>query len=302
MQFDALIIGGSFAGISAALQLARARQNILVIDGGSRRNRFADHSHGFLGQDGRPPQHIIADAKAQLLKYPTVTWQDGIAEKARRDGAQFIVTLEDGTDFSGRYVLLATGVRDTLPDIPGLWQRWGKSVFHCPYCHGYELNQNPVGVLAVSEASMHQALMLPDWGPTTFFLNDAFAPDERQHQQLLARGITIEPCPVDEIKGDQATIMLSDGREIDLAGLFVAPRTEIASPIAQQLGCAMEEGPTGAFIRTDQIMETSIPGVFACGDAAMAMGSVALSVANGARAGAAVHYSLIFKDESQQVA
>lgn len=169
-EFDAIIVGGSYAGLSAATQLARARRRVLVIDGGQRRNRYASHSHGFLTQDGSGTAAIAAEGKAQLLAYATVTWLDGTAVQAvaGRDGDGFDVTLADGKVVHGRRLVLASGVVDELPPVDGLSERWGGSVFHCPYCHGYELEQGAIGVLATGPLSMHHALMLPDWGTVTF--------------------------------------------------------------------------------------------------------------------------------------
>lgn len=291
-MFDVIVAGGSYAGQSAALQLARARRRIAIIDAGVRRNRFADASHGFLGQDGRDPAAIAADAKTQLLAYPNVTWISGTAERARAAGGGFAVDLAGGETLAAHRIVLATGVADDLPDVPGLKERWGTSVFHCPYCHGYELGGGPIGVLAASEMSMHQALMLPDWGPTSFFLNGAFKPDAEQRAALARRGVQVEATPVLRVDGN-VDVVLADGRRVPVAGLFVASRTRVASPLAEQLGCAFEEGPMGPFIRTDATKETSVPGVFACGDAARAAGSVALAVGDGAMAGMGAHRSLM---------
>lgn len=295
MLHDAIIVGGSYAGLSAALQLARARRLVMVIDGGQRRNRFAAASHGLLGQDGRAPGDIIADARAQLMAYPTVTWVDGTVERVARTGDGFAVCVEKRVSYDAKRLVLATGVADQLPDVPGLAERWGRSVFHCPYCHGYELGGGPVGVLAGSEFSMHHALMLPDWAPTTFFLNGTFEPDDEQLAHLAQRGVTVEHQPVVRISGEAATVELSDGRAVPLRGIFVLARTAPVSPLAEQLGCAMEDGPVGPYIRTDETRETTVPGVFACGDIARPAGSLALAVGDGTMAGVAVHRSLIFR-------
>ncbi|MDR7093713.1 NAD(P)/FAD-dependent oxidoreductase [Hydrogenophaga laconesensis] len=290
---DAIVIGGSYAGLSAALQLARARRRVLVIDAGVRRNRFAAASHGFLGQDGRAPDEMAAEGKAQLLAYPNVRWLDGTVDMAVAEEGGFRVSTDGGLTERARKLVLAIGVVDELPSIDGLAQRWGRAVFHCPYCHGYELGNGRIGVLAVGALSMHHALMLPDWGSTTFFLNDAFEPDEAQRAALAARGVTVEAGAVARLV-DTATVELRDGRRFVMDGLFTASRTHIASPVAARLGCAMDEGPTGAFIRTDAMQATSVPGVFACGDAARAAGNVAISVGAGAMAGAAAHQALMF--------
>lgn len=295
--FDAIIVGGSYAGIAAALQLARARRRVLVVDEGLRRNRFASHSHGFLGQDGRPPGEIAAEARDQLMRYPTVTWMTGRAGEAARTSEGFQITDQDGIAYRGRRLLIAVGVVDELPAIPSLAEGWGRSVFHCPYCHGYELMQGRIGVVAVSGQSMHHALMLPDWGPTTLLLNAAFEPDADQSAHLARRGVTVETALISGIDGDPPEVSLADGRTLPFAGLFVLPRSRVASPLAAQLGCATEDGPLGTHIRVDAMQETSIPGVFACGDAARAAGSVALAVGAGTIAGTALHRSLLFCED-----
>lgn len=291
--FDVAVIGGSYAGLSAAMQLARARRRILVVDAGLRRNRFAAASHGFLGQDGRAPDAIAAEGKRQLLAYPTVQWLDGEAAQAEPILGGFRVRMQSGDEVRTRQIILATGVVDDLPEIPGLAERWGKHVFHCPYCHGYELGQGRIGVLAISPMALHQAMMLPDWGTVTLFTNEAIELDDAQRETLARRGVVIEPQRVAGIV-DAATVQLTDGRRIVMDGLFTASRTRVSSPIAEQLGCQFEEGPIGTYIHTDAFKATSVKGVFACGDAARMAGNVAFAVGDGAQAGAAAHQALLF--------
>lgn len=294
-HFDAIVIGGSYAGMSAAMQLARARRQILVIDAGVRRNRFASASHGFLGQDGRAPDVIAAEARVQLLAYPTVCWLEGsVSQAAKADDENFVVSVQGGESFQAKRLVLATGVIDELPLIDGFAERWGKSLFHCPYCHGYELDNGRIGVLARGAVSLHHALMLPDWGQVTFFINGSFVPDEKQLAELSTRRVSIEYERVARIT-ETATVELIDGRSVPLDGLFALPCIRMASPVAEQLGCAFEEGPVGSFILTDAMKATTIPGVFACGDAARAAGSVALAVGDGAQAGVSAHRSMIFR-------
>lgn len=292
-RYDAIVIGGSYAGLSAALQLARARRRLLVIDAGIRRNRFAKSSHGFLGQDGRPPEAIAAEGRAQLLAYPNVQWRDGSAAEARREEGGFSVSMEDGARLEASYLVLATGVKDGLPPVEGLAERWGRSVFHCPYCHGYELNEGRIGVLAVAPHSLHHALMLPHWGQVTFFTNGAFEPDAEQRAELQARSVTVEPRRVARLV-DTATVELEDGTRVVLDGLFTATHMSMASPLAEQLGCELDESPMGRYIRTDALKQTTVPGVFACGDAARMAGNVALAVGDGAQAGASAHRAMLF--------
>lgn len=292
MKIDFAIIGGSFAGLSAALQLARARRQVLVVDAGQRRNRVVDEagggSHGFLSQDGRAPAEIAADGKQQLLRYPNVRWIDGLADDARVSADGRLEFRVGDIQVSAGRLVLATGVRDELPPVPGLAERWGRSVFHCPYCHGYEMDAGPVGIIAGSPLAHHQALMLPDWGVTTLFLNGVYTPSDDERAALQRRGTKLEFTPVERIEG-VADVVLKDGRTLRMNGLFTQPRTHMASPVAKQLGCAMEEGPMGRFIKVSALQETTVPNVFACGDAARAAGNVALAVSDGVMAAFAAH-------------
>jgi thioredoxin reductase len=291
-EFDVIVVGGSYAGLSAAMQLARARRKVLVVDAGRRRNRHALHSHGFLTQDGSEAAQIASLGRAQLQAYPTVAWATDTIVAASGEAEYFEATFGDGGQVSGRRLILATGVTDLLPPIDGLAERWGRSVFHCPYCHGYELGEGDIGVIATSALSMHHALMLPDWGRVTLFLNEAFVPDEAQGAALDRRGVTVDTTPVARIDGE-AEVVLRDERRLPMAGLFVAPRTVMTGGLAQQLGCAIEAGPMGDFVSTDAQKATSVQGVFCCGDMARAAGNVAMAVADGAMAGVAAHRSLI---------
>lgn len=297
MFHDAIVIGGSFAGLSAAMQLARARRHVLVIDSDLPRNRFADAAHGFLGQDGRPPQTILREARRQLAAYPTVSFVAGRATEARAAGSGFAVTLADGDAAQAARLVLATGVRDELPPIPGLSERWGASVLHCPYCHGYEVAGRPLGVLGDSPMSAHKAAMLMDWGPTTYFSQGAFEPDEAAAALLATRGATVERSPIVELLGkgsELEAVRLADGRTTPLAALFVAPQVSMASPLAEQLGCAFEQGPAGPYLRIDPRGLTSVPGVYAAGDAANPLHNATLASAAGVMAGFGAHQSLAF--------
>ncbi|WP_426699720.1 NAD(P)/FAD-dependent oxidoreductase [Rhodanobacter sp. Col0626] len=292
-DFDVIVVGGSYAGLSAALQLARARRRVLVVDAGQRRNRYARHSHGFLTQDGSEGSAIVAKGREQLLAYPTVTWHEGTAANAVVHEGGFQVTLQDGQLFQVHRLVLATGVIDELPPIDGLAERWGRHVFTCPYCDGYELAQGNIGVLASGPMALHQAMMLPDWGTVTLFLNDAFEPDEAQLAALVQRGVAIERTLVERIAG-KAEVVLRDGRTRPLDGLFVMGSTRAGSPLAEQLGCAFDQGPVGLCIRTNEQKASTVAGVYCCGDAARMFPGVANAVADGVMAGVAAHQSLIF--------
>lgn len=292
MLYDVIIVGGSYAGLSAGLQLARARRQVLVIDAGQRRNRFAATSHGFLGQDGQAPAAIASQGRSQLMAYSTVTWAEDRVIQASGESQSFAVRTACNGTFQAKRLILATGVVDELPAIDGLESRWGKHVFHCPYCHGYELDEGRIGVLATSPLAMHHALMLPDWGTTTLFTNGVFSPDAEQQAQLDRRGVNVECGAVRRICGERADLELHDGRLFSLDGIFTMSRTRI-SPLAAQLGCELADGPTGPYLQTNDMRQTSRPGVFACGDTSLAAGSVALAVAEGVRAGVGAHFSLI---------
>ena len=297
MMHDAIVVGGSFAGLSAAMQLARAQRRVLLIDAGLPRNRFADASHGFLGQDGKAPAAILREAACQVAAYPTVEIVRGEAQAALRDAdGDFTVRISGGRTARARRLVLATGVSDTLPDVPGLKERWGATVLHCPYCHGYEVRDRPLGVLANHPMAAHQAAMIPDWGPTTLFTQGRFEPDAEQLAHLAARGVTIERQPVVALLGDAPaleSVRLADGRVITINALFVAPSTRMTSPLAEQLGCAFDDGPLGPVIRTDDWKATSVPGLYAAGDAARAMHNATLASADGVMAGVGAHQSLI---------
>lgn len=290
---DVIVIGGSYSGMAAALQLVRARKKVLIIDAGLRRNRFAHESHGFLTQDGVDPAEIVRIARRQLEAYPTLTWREGTATSVSGKADAFAVTTNDNANLTTRRILFATGVSDTLPAIEGLQERWGQHVFHCPYCHGYELGGAPVGVIAVTPMSMHQAILLTEWGKVTFFLNNAFAPSAEEHTHLVQRGVTVETTPIARI-GGAAAVHLADGRVISPSGLFTAPVCAPATPLAESLGCEIETTPFGTQVKTTSLKETTIPGAFACGDAAHVPHSISLAVGDGAMAGASVHRSLVF--------
>ncbi|MBX3232177.1 MAG: NAD(P)/FAD-dependent oxidoreductase [Labilithrix sp.] len=292
-MFDVLIVGGSYAGMSAALQLGRARRKVLVVDAGVRRNRFAAHAHGLLGRDGVEPAVLAAQGRRDVEAYPTVTWLEGEAASARKTSDGFALRLASGEEHHGRLVVLALGVTDELPDLPGLRERWGKSVFHCPYCHGYELGMGKLGCLATSPMSIHQAAMLPDWGETTYFTNGAHEPAPEELALLERRGVHVEREPVAKV-GGAIDVTLASGRTLSFAGLFAASQTRPSSPLAEELGCELEQGPMGPFIKTDAMKETTVPGVFACGDAAIAAGAVPFAIGDGFRAGTAAHRSLMF--------
>jgi len=296
-RYDVVVVGGSFAGLGAAMQLSRARRRVLVVDAGRPRNRFAPASHGFLGQDGRAPADIVATARAEILAYPTTTFVADEATHARATEGGFQLTLAGGSSVAARRLVLATGVIDELPEIPGLRERWGVSVLHCPYCHGYEVADRRFAVLAAGRMAVHQALLVTDWSAdVTLFTNGVVQPDAGQRAQLAARGVRVEPRAVAELLGEGTTlsgVRLADGTVVPADAMFTQPHARIAGPLAEQLGCELEEGRFGPIIRTDERRATSVPGVFAAGDVAQAMNAT-IAAASGVMAGASAHASMIF--------
>ncbi|WP_421999375.1 NAD(P)/FAD-dependent oxidoreductase [Reyranella sp.] len=296
MRHDAIIVGGGFAGLAAATYLVRGRRNVVVLDTGKPRNRFAAASHGFLGQDGSDPQAIMATAREQLLRYPTVELVEKEVVHAQVDGDGFSVDLATGGTLVASKLILAFGLTDELPDIPGLRQRWGKTVLHCPYCHGIEFSDQPLGVLYRVPMSVHQASLIAEWGPTTLFLNGASLGDDEM-AILAARKVQVESVAIAGLSGDGtelAAIELQDGRTREIAALYTAPDSRFSSPLAEQLGLVLDETPMGAIIRTDGEKMTSVPGVYAAGDIARMPHAVAWAVADGVTAGVSAHRALVF--------
>ena len=293
---DAIVVGGSFAGLSAALQLARARRQVAVVDSGEPRNRFARTSHGFFGQDGRAPAAILADARARLLAYRTATFIQAVAGFARMVDGGFEIGIGSGERLQAKRLILATGVKDHLPDVRGLRERWGLSVLHCPYCHGYEVAGECLGVLATSTAAVKQALLVSDWGKVILFTNGAIEIDNDAAARLRKRDVAIETVPVEALVGEspeRVAIRLQDGRTIQLDALYTSTRTSMASPLAEQLGCAFEHELAGQFIRTDAFKETTVRGVYAAGDAARPTHNATWASADGVTAGIFAHQSII---------
>jgi Thioredoxin reductase len=294
---DVIVVGGSYAGMAAALQLLRARRQVIIIDAGQRRNRFASHSHGFLTQDGADPAEIAATARAQLDRYPTLSWRDGSVARVSGAKDRFEVQMEDGARLTARRVILATGVADTLPQIPGLSERWGKSVFHCPYCHGYELDAGRIALIANGPEAIHHAPLFTEFGQATLLTNGLFPLEAATCKDLTDRGLTLEGRAIREVAGPlegPVEVRFQSGEPLAFSGLFVGSKTRLASLPAADLGVALEETVLGSQYRTDGFKETSVPGLYACGDAAKVPHSVSLAVADGAWAGACVHRSLVF--------
>lgn len=224
------------------------------------------------------------------MAYATVQWIDGLADDATVAPDGRLEFQVGGTGISAARLILATGVQDELPPVPGLDERWGRSVFHCPYCHGYEMDAGRIGIIAGSPLAFHHAIMLPDWGEVTLFLNGTYTPNADEIAAIEHRGTSVKTTLIERIEGF-ADLVLKDGRKLLMQGLFTQPHTRMSSPVPTQLGCAMADGHSGVFIRVDLAQATSVLNVFACGDAARAVGNVALAVSDGAMAGMTAHRS-----------
>ncbi|MGE6332058.1 NAD(P)/FAD-dependent oxidoreductase [Stenotrophomonas sp. NPDC077659] len=297
MNPDVLIVGGSYAGIAAGLILARARRPVMIIDSGLPRNRAASHSHGVLGQDGISGAELLKNARQQLLDYPSVRWLQGevVQAQSHTDGVE-VRTVDDQV-LAARKLLLATGIADQLPELPGLAERWGSTVLHCPYCHGYEVGGGAIGLLGGHPMSAAKATLFADWGNVTFFSQGLPITDE-ERAAMQQRGVQIETTPVVGVQGEQPTwleVELADGRRIAQRALFVPAMQQMATQLVQQLGCTLVDSPLGVLVEVDMMKQTSVPNVYAAGDATT-VGNITLAMAEGVRAGIGVHHALVGED------
>lgn len=286
-RHEVAVIGANFAGLSAALYLLRARRRVVLFDDDQHRNRFAAHAHGFLGQDGAAPDAIKALGLAQLRVYPTLT---AVKERVLTVAGQvgdFALTTASAV-FHAERLILATGQRDILPDVPGMAACWGKSVVHCPYCHGSELADLPTGIMlgGMPMGAMYLKQVRRWTGPLTIFDNGLpLAPD------VLARisedGLRHVPGPFQAFQHQNGALqaVIAGGVTAQVQALYMVGTSEPAAPFAEDLGCAMEEGPMGRYVRTDAMGRTTVPGVFAAGDLASAKPVAIFAAAAGATAG-----------------
>ena len=293
-DFDVLIIGGSYAGLSAAMALGRSLRRVLVLDSGQPCNRPTPHAHNFLTQDGRPPAALAAEARAQVLAYPTVQLVSEAVVAATGTDGDFTLTTDTGRVARGRKLLFATGLRDILPPQPGVAECWGISVIHCPYCHGYEYRGQPTGILLNGDAALQHAHLLRQWTSQLTIFTDGpaiFTPEQRA--QLAAAGVGIEETPVQELRhhaGQLTHAGLADGRQVPLAALYLRPGLAQHCPLPQALGCAFTEA---GYLSVDALQKTSVAGIYAAGDATTMMRAVSAAVAAGGLAGAMLNRELL---------
>lgn len=292
-HFDVIIIGGSYAGLSAALALGRALRNVLIIDSGTPCNRQTPHSHNFLTQDGEQPAVIAEKAKTQVLKYSTVTFMNGLAVSGMQTGSGFAITTQIGEIFEAEKLILATGVKDIMPNIEGFPECWGISVIHCPYCHGYEVRNERTGILANGDHALHYAQLILNWTTDlTIFTNGRSTLTPEQHDKITGHHIPViekEIACLEHQNGRVQQVVFKDGSTFGLKAIYSRPGFEQHCPIPEMLGCELTEQ---GLIKTDMFQQPTVAGVFACGDNTSPMRSVAHAVAAGNIAGAVVNNQL----------
>lgn len=304
-RYDALVIGGGAAGLSAALMLGRARRRTLVLDAGSPRNRFAAHMHGILGHDGLDPAELLRRGRAEVAAYG-VEVRAGDAVRVDERGDDLVATLADGSTISARVVVLATGVTDRLPAIPGLAERWGVTVLHCPYCHGWEVRDRTIGVLATSPASLHQIELLRQWSDDVVaFVHAAGELPADALERIRARGIRVVEAEVAEVVGDGPAIdhvRTVDGAEHRVDAVFTAGVLEPHDAAVAHLGLARSDGPMGGLLEVDMRGATSHPRIFAAGNVVAPFGTVPLAMGSGSMAGGGANAALVAADAADAVA
>lgn len=291
-DFEVIIIGGSYAGLSAAMALGRASRNILVIDDGKPCNAPTPNSHNFLTRDGETPAAISVIAKEQVLKYPTVIFLDGRVIKVEKAGNEFVVETEEGETFQAKKILLATGIKDIMPEIEGFAECWGKTVIHCPYCHGYEVKGLKTAVITNGDVGMHYAMLLRQWTTNlAFFTNGPVTFTEEQRAKLQQHNIAVMETPIAKFfhkNGNLEQIILSDGSSHNISVVYYKPAFKLPEIIT---GLGLETDESG-FVKVDDMQRTGTPGIFAAGDCCSMMRSLPNAVATGNKAGAIINMEL----------
>lgn len=296
-MLDTVIIGGSSAGLSAALVLGRSLREVIVIDDQKPCNRFSHASHGFLTRDGTPPADLLQIAHEQLKQYTTVLVKAATALRVEKTDNGFEITCSDSSALQARIVLLATGLHDELPPLTGIDGLWGKSVFHCPYCDGYEVRGKALAVYGENEAALHQVMLLRNLTTNlTLCPAEGWELTGAQREKLTRYGIRVLELPIAALEstGDQLeAIRFIDGNSLSCDALFIRPKTTHNAPFARELGCSVNAQNV---VQVDVRGRTSVEGVYAAGDIASPMRSVAIAVAQGAAAGYGINAELIERD------
>jgi thioredoxin reductase len=297
--WDCVVVGGGAAGLSAALVLGRARRRTLVIDAGEQSNRRADGIGGLLGHDRRAPDELYRIGREELDAYPSVGFRSARAVAATDRGTTFDVELEEGAHERTRTLLLATGMDYLLPEIPGIAERWGRSVFHCPFCHGWEMRERPLGVLDQSDRAVERALLLSMWtDDVSLFTNGSFEHDASERARLEAAGVDLDERVIMELRGPGQhldAVVFADGGERSCEGLLVVAPLRQPSSLAIGLGARLaDEAVADGPLAIDAMCRTSVPRLYAAGDlGAHVLPSVATAVAAGSAAAKAIVQDLV---------
>jgi thioredoxin reductase len=306
-SYDVVVVGGGAGGLSGAVALARSRRSVLVVDAGDPRNAPADHVHNFLTRDGTPPAELYTAGRTEVTRYGGRV-ETGLVTALSRDGEVFRVEIGPRT-VTARRLLVATGLRDELPDVPGLAARWGIDVLHCPYCHGWEVRDKRIGVLATGPTAVHQALLFRQLSlHVTLLSHSGPALDGEQRDQLEARGITVTEGTVTEIEADPAGltgVRLAGGRHVELDAVVAAPRMHARAELLAPLGLKPAEVLIGDYlvgthIEADPTGATAVPGVWVAGNLATLQAQVITSAAAGLAAGAAINLDLVLAEARRQ--
>jgi thioredoxin reductase len=299
-KYAVVVIGGGAAGLSAALVLGRARHRTLVVDAGEPRNAPAAHMQGYLTRDGMPPAEFLAAGREEIARYGVELVRDRVVEAGK--GEDFTVVLAGGRTVRARRLVVATGLKDELPAVAGVAERFGRDVLHCPFCHGWEVRDQPFGVLATSPASVHQALMVSQWSKDVrFFLHRVCEEDlsDEDLRRLAAAGVEVVPGEVAElvVENDRLTgVRLADGTTHPRSVLFLAPRAVPRTGLLERLGAELHETPFGAYPVVDPTGLTTVPGVWAAGNAIGFAEQVVHSASGGYRAASAIVGDLLMTD------
>ncbi|MGW4250953.1 NAD(P)/FAD-dependent oxidoreductase [Streptomyces californicus] len=313
-RYDVVIVGGGAAGLSGALALARARRSVLVIDAGEPRNAPASHVHNYLGRESTPPGELLAIGRNEAAGYGAEIVAGRVASAERLPGAEdagFRVVTEDGRSVEARRMLVTTGLVDELPPVPGLAERWGREVLHCPYCHGHEVADRPIGVLATGPLAVHQALMWRQWSDdVTLFLHTGPEPSAEEYEELAARDVAVVDGEVAglEVADDRFTgVRLASGRVVPREALVVQARFTARSAVLESLGLtpvAQEMAGTvvGTYIPSDPTGATEVPGVWVAGNVTRLTEQVVGAAAAGLMAAGALNGDLITEDTRLAVA
>jgi thioredoxin reductase len=292
--FDVIIIGGSYAGLSAAMALGRSLRNVLIIDSGKPCNIQTPHSHNFLTQDGKTPKEISTLAKQQVEKYETVKFYDGLATIGTKTDNGFEITTSKGDKFTSKKLVFATGIKDKMPDIKGFAECWGISVIHCPYCHGYEFRKRATGIFADGARGFHLASLVNNLSDNVTLLTNSKADfNDEQITKLKNHKIEIIETTITEVKhkyGKIEQVVFSDGTKKSFDALYASLPFTQHSDIPVSLGCELTEQ---GYLKVSPFQETNISGVFACGDNTSMMRSVANAVYSGNIVGAVVNGKLV---------